>query len=57
VESSRAIVAGLIGQSTTPQALIRIGLAPALDDVPPPTPRRPIHEVFEVRSAGPMTAQ
>ena len=57
VESSRAIVAGLIGQSTTPQALIRIGLAPALDDVPPPTPRRPIHEVFEVRSTGPMTAQ
>lgn len=49
VETSRAIVAGLIGQTTTPQVLIRIGLAPALDDVPPATPRRPLHEVFEVR--------
>jgi len=49
VETSRAIVAGLIGQTTTPQVLIRVGLAPSLDDVPPPTPRRSLNEVFEVR--------
>ncbi|WP_026256274.1 NAD(P)H nitroreductase [Mycobacterium sp. 155] len=47
--ASRQIVATLIGQSTTPQVLIRIGLVPSLDDVPPATPRRPINEVFEVR--------
>jgi hypothetical protein len=39
----------LIGQTTTPQLLIRIGSAPQIEDSPPPTPRRPIDEVFEVR--------
>jgi hypothetical protein len=42
----------LIGQSSqdiTPQALIRVGRAPSLEDVPPPTPRRPVADVFEVR--------
>jgi hypothetical protein len=52
VPASRAIVADLIGQSSqdiTPQALIRVGRAPSLEDVPPPTPRRPVADVFEVR--------
>lgn len=48
--TSRQVVATLIGQPTTPQVLIRVGLAPALDDIPPATPRRPIDEVFEVRT-------
>jgi len=30
--------------------LIRVGQIPQLEDVPPATPRRPIDEVFEVRS-------
>jgi len=49
----REIVAELIGQSVadiTPQVLIRVGLAPSIEDVPPPTPRRPVDEVFEVRA-------
>lgn len=47
----RDIVATLIGQPTTPQLLIRVGVAPQLEEQPPPpTPRRPIDEVFEVRS-------
>ncbi|GAS88413.1 Acg family FMN-binding oxidoreductase [Mycolicibacterium brisbanense] len=50
--ASRQVVATLIGQPTTPQVLIRVGLAPALDDVPPATPRRPIDEVLEVRTDG-----
>jgi hypothetical protein len=50
VPASRGIVAKLIGQNTTPQVLIRVGLAPSIEDVPPPTPRRPLHEVLEVRS-------
>jgi hypothetical protein len=49
VPASRTVVAGLVGQDTIPQALIRVGLAPAIEDVPPPTPRRPIHDVFELR--------
>jgi nitroreductase len=58
VQASREIVGELIGQSnTTPQVLIRVGLAPSIEDVPPPTPRRPINEVFEVRGKGPTSAQ
>jgi hypothetical protein len=51
VPASREIVADLIGQSSqdiTPQVLVRVGRAPSLEDVPPPTPRRPVNDVFEV---------
>lgn len=48
--ASRQVVASLIGQPTTPQVLIRIGVAPSFDDVPAPTPRRPIDDVYEVRT-------
>ena len=57
--ASREIVAGLIGQSSddiTPQVLVRVGRAPSIEDVPPPTPRRPVDDVFEVRAKRPMTA-
>ncbi|WP_123024461.1 Acg family FMN-binding oxidoreductase [Mycolicibacterium stellerae] len=50
VPASREIVAALIGRTTVPQILVRVGLAPRIEDVHPPTPRRPIDEVFEVRS-------
>ncbi len=46
--ATRDIVGGLTG-NPRPQALVRIGVAPALDDVPPPTPRRPLSDVFHVR--------
>lgn len=46
----RDVVASLIGRAATPQVLIRTGLAPELEQLPPPTPRRPIDEVFQVRS-------
>ena len=58
VPASRAILAGLIDQSNrglTPQVLIRVGLTPWIENVPPPTPRRPMSEVFKVRS-GPKSA-
>jgi hypothetical protein len=51
--ASREMVAGLIGhnsQDVIPQVLIRIGGAPSLEDVPPPTPRRPVAEVLEVHT-------
>ena len=44
------VVASLIGQTTTPQVLIRVGTAPEIEQTPPATPRRPINEVFEVRT-------
>jgi nitroreductase len=46
----RDIIATLIDQTSTPQVLIRVGSAPEIEDKPPPTPRRPIDEVFEVRT-------
>jgi hypothetical protein len=49
--ASQAIVAQLIAQDTIPQVLIRVGLAPSIDDVPPPTPRRPLRDVLETRPA------
>jgi len=52
VPASRKIVAELIGHSSqdiTPQVLIRIGRSPSIEDVPPPTPRRPVEDVLEVR--------
>jgi hypothetical protein len=51
--ASRDILATLIGQSSddiTPQVLIRIGRTPSIEDVPPPTPRRPVDEVLEIRA-------
>jgi nitroreductase len=49
IAASRDIVASLIGRQTTPQLLIRVGLAPQDEETPPATPRRPLEEVFHVR--------
>lgn len=48
VPAGRTIVASLSG-GDHPQILVRVGLAPAVAEAPPPTPRRPIDEVFHVR--------
>ena len=50
LQAGRNLVATLIDQTSTPQALVRVGLAPQVEDQPPPTPRRPLSEVFHVRS-------
>ncbi len=47
--ATRQILATLIGHSVTPQLLIRVGRVPSIEDMAPPTPRRPIEDVFEVR--------
>lgn len=47
LESSRALVGGLLERQARPQVLIRIGLAPAIEQVPPPTPRRVLEEVLQ----------
>ncbi|MGE2689684.1 Acg family FMN-binding oxidoreductase [Mycolicibacterium pulveris] len=49
---SRQVLAELIGHDTAPQALVRIGLAPSIEDVPPPTPRRALREVLQFRRSG-----
>ncbi|WP_082981596.1 Acg family FMN-binding oxidoreductase [Mycolicibacterium mucogenicum] len=47
--ATRDIIGALTGHPL-PQALVRIGVAPEFDDVPPPTPRRPLSDVFHVRA-------
>jgi len=48
LRASRDIIRDLIGRKAMPQVLIRVGLAPDVEDVPPPTPRRPLSEVLEM---------
>ena len=50
LQASRDVVASLIEQSTVPQLLIRVGLAPEIEELPPATPRRPVEEVLEIKA-------
>lgn len=45
VAATRDIVAAITGRPL-PQVLVRVGTAPALDVVPPPTPRRAVSDVL-----------
>ena len=47
--TSRHIVQELTEKAAVPQVLIRVGIAPATDSVPPPTPRRALSEVLQIR--------
>ncbi len=49
LDESRAVVRGLLDKGGHPQVLIRAGIAPPLEAVPPPTPRRPPGDVLEIR--------
>ena len=48
VAPSRDIIRQLIGQTGSPQLLIRIGIAPSDQQQAPATPRRPLAEVLEL---------
>ena len=49
VTSAREIVRRLTGKHGMPQVLIRVGKAPENETPPPPTPRRPLTDVLELR--------
>ena len=42
LQAGRNLVATLIDQTSTPQALVRVGFASQVEDQPPPTPRQPL---------------
>jgi Nitroreductase family len=46
--AGRNMISAVTGTSH-PQLLIRVGIAPTTEELPPPTPRRPLSDVFEVR--------
>lgn len=48
VRVTREMVEACLEHDAVPQVLIRVGVAPAMDEVPPPTPRRPLDEVLRV---------
>jgi hypothetical protein len=50
VPTTRELLAKLSGSEEYPQLLIRVGVAPALETLPPITPRRPLADVFRVES-------
>lgn len=50
VRVTRELVEACLEHDSVPQVLIRVGVAPAMEEVPPPTPRRPLNEVLRVHS-------
>ncbi|MFE6922431.1 Acg family FMN-binding oxidoreductase [Nocardia sp. NPDC057663] len=50
--SGRRLLSSLIGHPGVPQVIVRIGVAPEQDQ-PPPTPRRPLTDVFTEKRASP----
>lgn len=52
VQASRALVRALLDHDAVPQVLVRVGLAPAMAEPPPLTPRRPLDEVLRIGTPG-----
>ncbi len=46
---SRELLAAVTDHTDLPQVLIRVGVAPALGEVPPVTPRRPLGDVLRLK--------
>jgi nitroreductase len=46
---TRELVKSLIDREAVPQVLIRVGVVPVTEKVPPATPRRPLSEVLRVK--------
>jgi hypothetical protein len=49
LDESRDIVRGMLAGGGHPQVLIRVGIAPPMEAVPPPTPRRAPSAVLQIR--------
>ncbi|MGC2675832.1 MAG: NAD(P)H nitroreductase [Mycobacterium sp.] len=48
-DESRDIVRSMVAEGGEPQVLIRVGIAPPMEDLPAATPRRPLDDVLEIR--------
>lgn len=49
VPLGRTMLSALAGRDDLPQVLLRVGNTPLLDDVPEPTPRRPLADVLRMK--------
>jgi hypothetical protein len=50
VRTTRELVTALMGYDSQPQVLIRVGVAPAIEALPPLTPRRRLNDVFHLQN-------
>jgi nitroreductase len=50
--ATRELIRSLMNHDAVPQVLIRVGVVPVTEKVPPPTPRRPISTVLRLRGYG-----
>jgi nitroreductase len=48
VRASRELIRALLDHDAMPQVLVRVGLAPATEELPPAMPRRPVDEVLRI---------
>jgi len=49
---TRELIRSLTDHAAVPQVLIRVGVVPVTEKVPPPTPRRPLSAVLRLRGYG-----
>jgi Nitroreductase family len=49
VTVTRDLIRSLMGYDAVPQVLIRVGVVPVTEKVPPPTPRRPLSAVLRLK--------
>jgi len=47
---TREMIAAMLEERRRPQVVVRVGVAPAADEPPKPTPRRPPNEVLRLQS-------
>lgn len=49
LRTTRELITAIMGFDRVPQVLIRVGVTPAIESVPPVSPRRPVDDVFRVQ--------
>jgi nitroreductase len=49
---TRELIRKLMEHDAVPQVLIRVGVVPVTEKVPPPTPRRPLSEILRLKGYG-----
>ena len=52
VTVARELIGSLLDHVAVPQVLIRVGVVPVTEKVPPPTPRRPLSAVLRLKGCG-----
>jgi nitroreductase len=49
LQVTRELIQSLMDHEAIPQVLVRVGVVPVIEKTPPPTPRRPVSEVLQLK--------